>query len=127
MNDESQIHVPPSFVDLFVPPGRLRPTESREHIAARYGFCEDLAQMLTETAKTMEFRLGISESDVLERMDRGLQDEATGVDAREGRWVLRRLAELLGWPDPGPAPAAGEAAPADEAGGDEDPAGGHPA
>ncbi len=105
MSDDYQIEIPPSFIALFVPPGRIKPTESREHIAARYGFCEDLATMLTETAKAMEFRLGISEADVLERVWLGLQGEASGVSAAEGRWVLRRLAELLQWPDPGEAPS----------------------
>lgn len=104
MSDDYQIEIPPSFLALFVPPGRLRPTASREHVAARYGYCEDLATMLTETARTMEFRLGITPQDVLERVERGLRDEGVGVDAAEGRWVLRRLAELLGWADPGPAP-----------------------
>ncbi len=52
---------------LFVPPGRLRPTETREHIAQRYELCEDMAQMLTETAQTKRFELGITEADVLKR------------------------------------------------------------
>jgi hypothetical protein len=110
MNDDYQIEIPPSFIALFVPPGRIKPTASRDHIAARYGFCEDLATMLTETAKAMEFRLGIGEREVLERVERGLVTEEAGVEAGEGRWVLRRLAELLGWPDPGPA-GSGEDTP----------------
>jgi hypothetical protein len=125
MTDDYQIEIPPSFIALFVPPGRIKPTASRDHIAARYGFCEDLATMLTETAKAMEFRLGIGEREVLERVERGLRVEEAGVEAAEGRWVLRRLAELLGWPDPGPEGAGaaradddvaedGEGGPADE-------------
>jgi hypothetical protein len=102
MSDDFQIEIPPSFLALFVPPGRIKPTASREHIAARYGFCEDLATMLTETAKAMEFRLGISPEDVLERVGRGLLADGSNVEANEATWVLRRLAELLGWPDPGP-------------------------
>jgi hypothetical protein len=47
---------------------------------------------------------------VLERVERGLVTEEAGVEAGEGRWVLRRLAELLGWPDPGPA-GSGEDTP----------------
>ncbi len=98
MSDENQIPVPPSFVALFVPPGRIKPTEPRAVIAERYELCEDLAQMLTETAQERLHALGIAESDVLERIGRGLVAPGTIVDAAEARWVLRRLAELLDWP-----------------------------
>ncbi len=97
MSDENQIPVPPSFVALFVPPGRVRPTEPRAVIAERYELCEDLAQMLTETAQERLHALGIAESDVLERLHRGLQAEGSPVSADEARWVVTRLAELLGW------------------------------
>ena len=102
MSDDNQIIVPPSFIALFVPPGRLRPTEPREHIAARYELCEDLAQMLCETALTQRATLGVTELDVLERVHRGL-GEGGIVSEAEAAWVLRRLAELLDWP---PWPAA---------------------
>lgn len=101
MSEDSQIVVPPSFVALFVPPGRIKPTAPREHIAERYELCEDLAQMLTEQARTKLFELGVAERDVLERIDRGLRDDGAGatlVDAAEATWVVRRLAELLDWP-----------------------------
>jgi hypothetical protein len=39
-------------------------------------------------------------------MERGLQAEGSVVTEPEARWVVRRLAELLEWPDPGPAQAA---------------------
>jgi len=103
-SDDYQILIPPSFVALFVPPGRIKPTASRQEIAARYGFCEDLAQMLTETARTMEFNLGIGEPEVLERCLRGLAGGDAGVNPLEAVWVLRRLAELLEWADPGEQP-----------------------
>lgn len=109
MSEDSQIVVPPSFVALFVPPGRTRPTASREHIAARHELCEDLAQALTEPAATRRWELGLSEELVLDRMGQGLNTDATGLTGAEARWVLRRLAELLGWHDPGDggqAPAA---------------------
>ena len=105
MSEDSQLVVPPSFVALFVPPGRSKPSAARQHIAARHEFCEDLAQMLTETASTQLWELGITEADVLRRVHRGLVEGAL-VDAAEAHWVLRRLAELLGWPDPGPATPA---------------------
>lgn len=99
MNDENQIIVPPSFIALYVAPGRIRPSAPREEIAARYEFCEDLATMLTEHARNQLFELGVTEDDVLVRCHRGLLAPESGVDAAEARWVARRLAELLGWSD----------------------------
>ena len=96
-DDESQIEVPPSFVALFVPPGRIKPTAPRHEIRERYEYCEDLANMLTETASTQLWQLGITESDVLERIGQGLHGGVAGVNEAESQWVLRRLAELLGW------------------------------
>ena len=101
MSEDSQIVVPPSFVALFQPPGRSRPTAPRAHIAARHELCEDMAQMLTEPARTRLWELGVTEADVLQRMLRGLLVEPAVVDEAEARWVMRRLAELLDWPDPG--------------------------
>lgn len=98
MSADSQIIIPPSFIALFVPPGRSKPTETREHIAMRYELCEDLAQMLMEPAQTQRFALGITERDVLERMHGGLIGDAAVVGVDEARWVVSRLAELLGWP-----------------------------
>ena len=96
MSDESQILVPVSFIALFLPPGARRPTAPREHIAERYELCEDLAQMLTDEARSRLFELGIAESDVLERILAGLLS-APVVEANEAQWVIRRLAELLDW------------------------------
>lgn len=97
MSDDNQILIPDSFVQLYLPPGRLKPTASREVIAERYELCEDMAQMLTETARTTSAALGITESDVLERIDRGLRSGNMALGADESRWVLQRLAELLDW------------------------------
>jgi hypothetical protein len=97
MSDESQIEIPPSFIALFVPPGRIKPTASREHIRQRYELCEDLATMFVDTAQTKLWELGISESDVLERIHAGLAAGAGGVETNEAQWVICRLAELLGW------------------------------
>jgi hypothetical protein len=114
MHDESQITIPASFTALFIEPGRSRPSASREQIAQRYDFCEDLANLLTEQASTIKWELGVTELDVLERVLRGLlagaaADAAAVLDAREARWVVTRLAELLGWPAlPAPADEAGD-------------------
>ncbi|MBX3625692.1 MAG: ATPase with chaperone activity [Rhizobacter sp.] len=99
-DDEYQIEIPPSFIALFVPEGRIKPTASFREIRERYEYCEDLANMLTETASTQLWQLGVAESDVLERIGQGLQGGQAGVDEAEAQWVLRRLAELLGWSVP---------------------------
>lgn len=112
MSDESQILVPPSFVALYLAPGRSRPIAPRAEIAARHEFCEDLATLLTERAAHIRWDLGITEADVLERVHRGLLGDDAPVSAAEARWVIRRLAELLDWDsltfdaDPGAATAA---------------------
>jgi len=100
MSDDSQIVIPPSFIALFIDPGRTRAREPRAHIAARYELCEDLAHMLTEHARERMWALGITERDVLERIHRGLLEPGAGLDAAEARWVTRRLAEVLEWPWP---------------------------
>lgn len=96
--DASQVVVPGAFVALFVPPGASRPAASREHIAERHELCEDLAQMLAEQAQDKLWQLGVTEADVLQRMRAGLLAPGSVVDAAEARWVIGRLAELLGWP-----------------------------
>lgn len=104
---ENQLPLPSSFVALFVPPGRTRPTESHEHLLARHELCEDLAQTLVERARLLLVQLGVAEEDVIERIRAGLTDEASGLDPREAHWVACRLAELLGWPMPPGAPETG--------------------
>jgi len=100
MSDDNQTIIPRSFIELFLAPGALKPREPRAVVAARYDLCEDLAQMLTEHARTKLFELGIAEQDVLERLHRGLLTEDSVVTPDEARWVTRRLAELLDWPAP---------------------------
>jgi hypothetical protein len=98
--DESQLPLPHSFIELFIPPGRHKPTESRAFIAARYELCEDMALMLVEPARTRLWELGLSEDVVLQRMHRGLAGPGAVLTAAEARWVVCRLAELLEWPQP---------------------------
>jgi hypothetical protein len=104
-SEDSQIVVPPSFVALFVPHGRIKPTQPREFIAERHELCEDLAQALVERAQAIRFDVGADEAEVLRRVHRGLLTPPGPVDEAEARWITRRLAELLGWPDPGGAPS----------------------
>ncbi len=108
MTEMNQLPLPPSFVALFVPPGRSRPTESREYMLARHELCEDLAQTLVERARMLLLQLGVAEEDVLERIRAGLSEEGSGLQAREAGWVACRLAELLGWPMPPAMPEPGD-------------------
>ena len=98
--DTSPTPVPPSFADLFQPEGRGRPLLPWAAIAERHELCEDMAQMLVETARDRLFDLGIGEDDVLLRIRQGLLVEGSPVSAGEATWVACRLAELLGWPLP---------------------------
>ena len=102
MSEESHIVVPPAFMALFIAPRRGRTTLPREEIAQRHEFCEDLAQALAEHARTKLWELGIAEEDVLERIQRGLAESQAGVSPAEAGWTMGRVAELLGWPWPGP-------------------------
>jgi hypothetical protein len=111
---DSQIVVPSSFVALFVPPGRLKPNAPHSHIAQRYELCEDLAQLLTEQARELLWKLGVDESDVLERMHRGLAGGDAGLEPGEALWVARRLAELLDWAWPAWMDLGGEGGAAPE-------------
>ncbi len=97
MYEENQIEIPPSFVALFVDPGRSKPNATRMEIAGRYELCEDLANMLTETASKMLFSLGITEQDVIERCRLGLIGENAVVSEPEADWIIRRLIELMNW------------------------------
>lgn len=64
MSAESQLVLPPSFLALFIEPGRVKPSAPRQHILSRYELCEDMANLLTDTAKTRLWELGIAETDV---------------------------------------------------------------
>lgn len=95
MSDDSQIQIPRSFIDLFVPPGRIKPTETRDVIAERYELCEDLAQGLVDTAETQRWSLGITTGDVLQRIAQGLASMDLPMSEAERGWVLARLGELI--------------------------------
>jgi len=99
MHDAQQIFIPQSFSELFKDP--LRPhaklSEPFSHISARYDFCEDLAQMVCQTALNMMGSLNITEHDVIERILQGLSVGESVVSASEARWVVQRMAELLNW------------------------------
>jgi hypothetical protein len=100
MDNDSQIHIPDSFIALFVPPGRIKPTATRDTIAARYELCEDLATHLVEPTGAAHHAHGIAEDELLQRCEQGLTSPESGVSAAEATWITWRLAELLGWPAP---------------------------
>ncbi len=66
-------------------------------MADRYELCEDVAIMLTETASSMLFSLGVSEHEILVRIYRGLTGDGSVVTVPEAHWAKQRLAELLDW------------------------------
>jgi len=101
MNEHSQILVPEAFADIY----RSRPGSARlllplAEVAARHELCEDLAQAMTEPARTMLFGAHLAEDEVLRRCLAGLRAEGAGLAAAEAVWVVRRLAELLDWEQP---------------------------
>jgi len=98
MQNDNQINIPDSFMALYLPAGRSKPTAGFAEILARYEFCEDMANLLTETAANMQFSMGITEADVLGRVHAGLLVEGSAFNAPEAGWVVQRLAELLNWP-----------------------------
>jgi hypothetical protein len=97
MEDCNQIEVPPSFTALFTAPGGHRLTEPMSFVRERYELCEDLAQALTEQAAAVQFRTGEPEAVVLRKMESTLSAEGSALQPPEAQWVVRRLAELLGW------------------------------
>jgi hypothetical protein len=103
MDEYNQIEPPPSFVALFASPSGHRLLEPMSTVRQRYELCEDLAQALTEQAAANLFKSGGSEREVLEKTESALAGEESPVTAREARWVVTRLAELLGWDAPLPA------------------------
>jgi hypothetical protein len=98
MSQDNQIFIPESFTALYLVPGRYKPSASHAEVSSRYELCEDMASLLTETAQTMQFTLGVTEQDVLAQCLRGLQTEGSVVSRPESVWVVHRLAELLNWP-----------------------------
>lgn len=99
--DESfnQRTVPEAFARLHTPPGRLRPALSKEELLQRHELCEDLSQMLSETARSRMLELGITEADALATLRKAIP--ATDLELHDGEidWVIGRIAELLGWLD----------------------------
>ena len=55
------------------------------------------AQHLVDVARDIHWRMDLPETEVLTRCQQGLLADSGQVNEAEARWVVRRLAELLGW------------------------------
>ena len=100
MSEENQIDVPPSFTALYADRSGQRLRTPIAEVRQRYEACEDLATHLTEHARILAHVEVPSEDEVLQRIHTGLRSEGAGVTQDEARWVVLRLAELLGWQMP---------------------------
>ena len=100
MTDDYQIDIPPSFFALHADAQRQRLREPIATVRARYEVCEDLATALVEHARVLAHVEVPSEDEVLQRIHAGLRVPASGVSTDEARWIVLRLAELLGWQTP---------------------------
>ena len=99
MHDDQLTPLPESFLALGG--GRpLRGQAAQAELRARYELCEDLANTLVPSAQALLHDDGLTEEDVLWRCHMGLAQPASGLQAGEAGWVVRRLAELLNWPCP---------------------------
>lgn len=85
---------------LYLKPGHTRPSATQEVVLARYDRCEDMACILAEQAQTLAFKENLTEKEVLERCHQGLTGKGTDFNESESRWVICRLAELMGWQPP---------------------------
>ena len=99
MDDDNQIHIPPSFMAVYSDT-RQRLTEKAAVVRTRYELCEDLAGHLVEHAQTLYHVQAPSEAEILRRIHAGLCSAESGVSVSEATWITTRLAELLVWQCP---------------------------
>ncbi|KZT15126.1 hypothetical protein A1D30_15015 [Acidovorax sp. GW101-3H11] len=99
MDDDNQIHVPPSFMAVYSDT-RQRLTDKPAVVRARYELCEDLSGHLVEQAQTLYHVQAPSEAETLRRIHAGLCTAESGVSVAEATWITTRLAELLVWQCP---------------------------
>lgn len=99
MSDDYQIDIPPSFFAVYTD-ARQRLSEPIATVRARYEVCEDLACHLVQHAQLLHHVEVPSEDEILRRIHAGLRSPDAGATPPEAEWIVRRLAELLGWPCP---------------------------
>jgi hypothetical protein len=99
--DDSQIHVPDSFIHLFVRRDQPVPRQRAAEIAQRFEVCDDMAATLLPRAQELQFKFGIAEADVIHKLLESLMPITQGPDAvlsePEAQWVVCHMAEQLGW------------------------------
>lgn len=95
MSEDNQIVIPESFLALYLSPGRSKPNAPQVEILGRYELCEDMAQMLLDTANTKKWELGVETQDIVTRIQQGLQGGEAGLSEAEAEWIAQRLAELM--------------------------------
>jgi len=95
----NQRTVPEAFAKLHTAVGRVRPNLPRDELLHRHELCEDLAQMLSDTARATMHDLGITEADVLNTMRKAIPGTDLDLSEGETEWVIGRIAELQGWLD----------------------------
>ena len=96
MSDDYQIDIPPSFFAVYTD-ARQRLSEPIAVVRQRYEICEDLASHLVGHAQVLHHVEVPSEDEILRRIHAGLALPDAGVSGAEAEWIVRRLAELLGW------------------------------
>ena len=99
MSDDYQIDIPPSFFAVYTD-ARQRLSEPIAVVRERYEVCEDLANHLVAHAQVLHHVEVPSEDEILRRIHAGLAEPDAGVSGAEAEWIVRRLAELLGWDCP---------------------------
>lgn len=103
--EEYQIPLPASFQALYADArGRLQVPLG--DVRTRYEWCEDLAQLLAESVGLQPQDGWQDQQRLLRQCQEGLGEggegtaDAAAQTAGEADWIVRRLAELLGWGDP---------------------------
>ena len=98
MYDHNQTLVPESFLALYARHGR--PTASREEVEARHELAEDLALHIAAMPTAADDDDTRQQGESLELVRSGLLAVPAQVSPVEADWILRRVAELRGWPAP---------------------------
>ncbi len=105
--DHNQTLVPDSFLALHSRHGR--PLWPRAEIEARHELCEDIA-LHAVAFLAARHQEGDDTGAALQRCYDGLRADPEAFAAAEAAWVVRRVAELQGWPQPkGLAPCEADA------------------
>lgn len=97
--DHNQTLVPDSFMAIHSRHGR--PTLKRDALEARYQLAEDLAMHIGEMASAVSEDDARGQRQAMGLARAGLLTAPAQVSEAEAEWVVRRVAELCGWPPPG--------------------------